>query len=473
MNNKKIIYVLVFFSALFLSLAVYLTTVGVYKRDEYAKKDLGRSLKRETDMQRGDIYDRNGEKIAYTKIENNKASRIYPYKNLYSHLVGYYTEKRGSSLLENRYSNTLNSVSVSDDVMKIASFLNNKKPKGSDLYLTADHRLQKKCSEILSPYKEGAIIVSNPKTGEIYAMVSKPDFDPSESNLYKNWDKMSTDDTLFPFLTRATQGLYAPGSTYKIVTSAAMIKNGKSSFTAEDKGKTEINGTTIKNAKSASYGNLDLQSAFAHSSNVYFALAGIETGENALRSMSESFMMNKDFDIKDFYLARSVFPEKIEYDDSLALASIGQDKVLISPMHLNLITCAIANDGKMPDPYLVAKVKSNLDSTEKHTSAKMLKQAIDAQSAQIIKDNMKKAVDSGTGAGAAIAGKNICGKTGTAENEKTNENPNLTHSWFTSFAPYENPTVCVTVLLAYSGSSSLAASAAQRVYSAYYSIFKE
>ena len=108
MNNKKIIYVLVFFSALFLSLAAYLTTVGVYKRNEYAKKDLGRSLKRETTVQRGDIYDRNGEKLAYTDIKNDKATRVYPYKNLYSHLIGYYTEKRGSSLLENRYSNTLN-----------------------------------------------------------------------------------------------------------------------------------------------------------------------------------------------------------------------------------------------------------------------------------------------------------------------------------------------------------------------------
>lgn len=472
MNNKKIIYVLVFFSALFLSLAAYLTTVGVYKRNEYAKKDLGRSLKRETTVQRGDIYDRNGEKLAYTDIKNDKATRVYPYKNLYSHLIGYYTEKRGSSLLENRYSNTLNSVAVSDDVVKIASFLNNKKPKGSDLYISVDHRLQKRCSEILSPYKEGAIVVSNPKTGEIYAMVSKPDFDPSEANLYKNWEKLSTDDTLFPFLTRATQGLYAPGSTYKIVTSTAMLKNGKSSFTAEDKGKIEINGTTIKNAKSKAYGNLDLESAFLHSSNVYFALAGIETGESALRQTSESYMMNKDFNIKDFYLARSVFPDKIEYDDSLALASIGQDKVLISPMHLNLITCAIANDGKMPEPCLVQKVKSNLDGTEKTTAPKMMKQVTDAQTAQIIKDNMKSAVERGTGGGAAIAGKNICGKTGTAENEKTAENENLTHSWFTSFAPYENPEVCVTVLLAYSGSSSLASSAARQVYSAYYNIFK-
>lgn len=472
MNNKKIIYVLVFFSALFLSLAVYLTTVGVYKKSEYAKKDLGRSLKRETTVLRGDIYDKNGEKLAYTKIEKNKATRVYPYKNLYSHLIGYYTEKRGSSLLENRYTNALNSASVSDDVVKIASFLNNKKAKGSDLYLTVDHRLQKRCSEILSPYKEGAIIVSNPKTGEIYAMVSKPDFDPNENNLYKNWDKMSTDDKLFPFLTRATQGLYAPGSTYKIVTGAAMLKSGHSSFTVEDKGKIEINGTTIKNAKSKAYGNLNFESAFAHSSNVYFALAGIDMGKSALYEASESFMMNKDFNIHDFYLAHSVFPEKIEYDDSLALASIGQDKVLLSPMHLNLITCAIANDGKMPEPYLVLKVKSNLDGTEKTTSQKMLKQVLDAQYAQIIKDNMKTAVESGTGGGAAIFGKNICGKTGTAENEKTDENPNLTHSWFTSFAPYENPEVCVTVLLAYSGSSSLAAAAARQVYESYYNIFK-
>ena len=191
MNNKKIIYVLVFFSALFLSLCAYLTTVGVFKKQEYTKKDLGRNLIRESVIQRGDIYDKNGEKLAYSTISGTQSQRTYPYKNLYSHVIGYYTEKRGSSLIENRYTNELSASYLSDDVIKITAFLNGQNPKGNDLHLTIDHRLQTRCNNLLLPYKEGAIIVSNPKTGEILALVSKPDFDPTPSSLYKNWEKLA------------------------------------------------------------------------------------------------------------------------------------------------------------------------------------------------------------------------------------------------------------------------------------------
>lgn len=472
MNNKKIIYVLVFFSALFLSLCAYLTTVGVFKKQEYTKKDLGRNLIRESVIQRGDIYDKNGEKLAYSTISGTQSQRAYPYKNLYSHVIGYYTEKRGSSLIENRYTNELSASYLSDDVIKITAFLNGQNPKGNDLHLTIDHRLQTRCNNLLASYKEGAIIVSNPKTGEILALVSKPDFDPTPSSLYKNWEKLSTDDKKFPFLTRATQGLYAPGSTYKIVTSAALIKNGLDTFTCEDEGKMTINGTNIKNAKNKAYGSLDLENAFKFSSNIYFGKAGIEMGASKLVNCAEDFYLNKEFDVKDMYIAKSNIQTKNFADDSLALTSIGQGETLISPIHLNLITCAIANGGKMLEPRLVSTVKSNIDGSEKRTYPKVYATVCEKYVADIIKDNMRLVVESGTGGGANIGGKNICGKTGTAENERTNENENATHSWFTSFAPYEDPEICVTVMLAYQGSSTIATNIARSVYNEYFYLYK-
>ncbi len=471
MNNKKIVYVLIFFSILFLSLCAYLTTVGVFKKEEYTKKDLGRSLIRESIIIRGDIYDKNGTKLAYSEIKDTTSTRIYPYKNLYSHTIGYYTEKRGSSLLENRYTAELNGLNLSDDVIKIASFLNDKKPKGNDLYLTIDHKLQQKCYNLLSSYKEGAIIVSNPKTGEILAMVSKPDFDPSTSSLYKNWEKLSTDDKNFPFLTRATQGLYAPGSTYKIITSVSLIENKLDTFETDDEGSITINGTTIKNAKNKPYGKLDLQNAFKVSSNVYFGQAGINLGADKLVNTAKNFYLGKEFDVKDMYIAKSNIQTKDFADDTLALTSIGQGETLISPIHLNLITSAIANDGKMMQPYIVDYIKSNIDGSERKTFSKTLTTVCSKEVADIIKNNMKIAVESGTGAGANISGKSICGKTGTAENERTNENENATHSWFTAFAPYENPNVCVTVMLAYQGSSSIAVNVARSVFNSYFNLY--
>lgn len=472
MNNKKIVYVLVFFSILFLSLCAYLTTVGVFKKQEYTKKDLGRSLIRESIIKRGDIYDKNGVKLAYSEIEGTTSTRVYPYKNLYSHVIGYYTEKRGSSLLENRYTTELNGANLSDDVIKIASFINDKKPQGSDLYLTIDHRLQTKCNALLSAYKEGAIIVTNPKTGEILTMVSKPDFNPTPNILYNNWEKLSTDDKNFPFLTRATQGLYAPGSTYKIITSASLIKNKLENFEVDDNGSITISGTTIKNAKSKAYGKLDLANAFKVSSNIYFGQAGIKIGADKLSDTAKDFYLGKEFDVKDMYIAKSNIQTKDFTDDTLALTSIGQGETLISPIHLNLITCAIANDGKMMEPHLVSNIKNNIDGSEKKAYPKTLTTVCDKYIADIIKDNMRKVVESGTGASANIYDKNICGKTGTAENERTTENEGATHSWFTAFAPYEDPQVCVTVILAYQGSSSIATNVARNVFNHYFNLYK-
>jgi len=340
------------------------------------------------------------------------------------------------------------------------------------LYLTIDHKLQTRCNTLLSAYKEGAIIVSNPKTGEILSLVSKPDFDPTPSSLYKNWDKLSTDDKKFPFLTRATQGLYAPGSTYKIITSAALIANKLDAFTTIDEGNMTISGTNIKNAKGKAYGELNLENAFRLSSNIYFGKAGIEMGASKLVKCAEDFNLNKEFDVRDMYIAKSNIQTKDFADDTLALTSIGQGETLISPIHLNMITGAIANGGKMMEPRLVASIKSNIDGSEKKTYPKVYLTACEKYVADAIKDNMRLVVESGTGAGANIWNKNVCGKTGTAENERTNDNENATHSWFTAFAPYEDPEVCVTVALAYQGSSSIATLVAKSVLNEYFYLYK-
>ncbi len=231
MNNKKITHMLVLFSTLFMALIVYLTVTDLYYRDEYTSSSLNsRNAARETNITRGTIYDRSGTVLAETK--DGTAKRVYPYSNLYSHVIGYSSSTYGKSLIESVYNNELLGNNGILSVSNLKKKLYGEKMHGADLTLTLDHELQKKANELMKSYT-GAAVAMNPQTGEILAMVSKPDFDPDEDALSKNWNSLSNSESS-PFLTRATMGLYPPGSTFKLVTTAAMLENGFENSTVED-----------------------------------------------------------------------------------------------------------------------------------------------------------------------------------------------------------------------------------------------
>ena len=150
-----------------------------------------------------------------------------------------------------------------------------------------------------------------------------------------------------------------------------------------------------------------------------------------------------------------------------AISSIGQGKTLVTPLHLALVTSAVANDGYMPRPYIVSSVTDNGKTVSK-TEPENLARPISSAVAYSIKDLMLKTVESGTGTAARIPGIKVCGKTGTAENEKTTEDENKTHATFVGFAPYDDPEIVVSVVLEYAGfGGSVAAPIAREVMKAY------
>lgn len=467
MNNKKLIHVLVFFSILFLSLITYLTVIEVIYKDEYSSNNFNvRNTTKEYNVLRGSIYDRNGETLAYSKIENDVHKRYYPYENLYSHVIGYCSPVYGKSLLENSYNSELLGDEIITGIFNFKDSISGEMKKGNDLVLTIDHNLQKTASNLMGS-RNGAIIVSNPKTGEIYAMVSKPDFNANQTYLANNWEALSKDEKS-PLMTRATMGLYAPGSTYKIVTAAALLENGNDDLTVNDTGSIEVKDHKIKNAGGNSYGELDLENAFRLSSNVYFATAGIELGDDKMRSMAENFLINKSINF-DIAYSKSRFASGSFDDGENASTAIGQGRLLISPLEINLITCAIANNGKIPKLSLMKEIKTNSGFTLQSFKPQTATTAISAQTADTIKEYMRKVVESGTGTAAALGFVEVCGKTGTAENEKTENDENATHALFTGFAPYDNPEVAVTVVLEYAGGGgSVAAPIARAILNEYY-----
>ena len=326
--------------------------------------------------------------------------------------------------------------------------------------------MQKLAYELLGE-RNGAVVALVPKTGEVLALVSKPDFDTNEEIMGKNWKSM-VESQQAPFLPRATQGLYAPGSTFKIVTSAAAIENGLDSIKFNDKGVVTIDGKKISNSKGKANGEIDLKAAFEVSSNVVFAQLGVKLGQEKLIEMAQRVCFGSDIPF-DIPVSKSLFPyQQMEQNDMAAIA-IGQGKLMVSPLHMAMITSGVANDGVIMKPYLVNSVVSSEGKRIKTAKPDTYRKIMDKTVANKLKEMMKGVVESGTGKKAAINGINVAGKTGTAENELTAQSKNKEHAWFVGFAPAENPQIAVTVMLEYSGSSggSIAAPIAQRIMDEY------
>lgn len=466
-ENKKIIKVLVAICSLFLILIVYLTYLQVFKGKQIVQNSYNRrQYEADETTVRGKISDRNGTVVAYSEEKENGQLRIYPFGSVYSHVIGYNSKVYGRSLLEASYNDYLLGLDEYTKVFGLFSSSDKVKKEGNSLNLTIDHDLQKLAYELLGE-RNGAVVALVPKTGEVLALVSKPDFDTNEEIMGKNWKSM-VESQQAPFLPRATQGLYAPGSTFKIVTSAAAIENGLDSIKFNDKGVVTIDGKKISNSKGKANGEIDLKAAFEVSSNVVFAQLGVKLGQEKLIEMAQRVCFGSDIPF-DIPVSKSLFPyQQMEQNDMAAIA-IGQGKLMVSPLHMAMITSGVANDGVIMKPYLVNSVVSSEGKRIKTAKPDTYRKIMDKTVANKLKEMMKGVVESGTGKKAAINGINVAGKTGTAENELTAQSKNKEHAWFVGFAPAENPQIAVTVMLEYSGSSggSIAAPIAQRIMDEY------
>lgn len=466
-ENKKIIEVLIAICALFFVLVGYLTYIQVFRSKEIVQNTYNRrQYQADENTIRGKILDRKGTVLAFSEEKDNIQQRIYPFNSLYSHVIGYNSKVYGKSLLEASYNSYLLGLDEYTKVSGLFKSSNQDKKEGNNLSLTIDHELQKLAHELLGN-RNGAVVAMNPKTGEVLALVSKPDFDTNEEMLGKSWKAM-VESQESPFLARATQGLYTPGSAFKVVTAAAIIENGLDQEKFNDKGIITVDGKEISNSGRKANGEIDLKKALAVSSNVMFAQLGVRLGQEKLEDISRraGFGMDITFDIP---VSKSQFQyQKMEPND-MAAAAIGQGKILVSPLHMAMITSGIANNGIIMKPFLVNYITSPTGKEIKSFKEEEFKQITEPVTAAKVKNMMQEVVDSGTGKKAAIKGIKVAGKTGTAENELTYQKKDKEHAWFVGFAPVENPQIAVAVVLEYSGSSggAIAAPIAQKIMDKY------
>ncbi len=435
--NKRIIRVLVCISLMFLVLITYLLWFNMFKSKEVSTNSYNkRQWESEQRVIRGSIYSSEQVLLAETEVQGDARIRKYPRRNLYSHIIGYCSQVYGKTQLEMAYDNELvgkGNISLSINEMR----------KGNNLYLTIIDELQEYAYDRLQG-KNGAIVAIEPTTGQILAMVSLPDFDPNK--IEDNWSSMMEDEKS-PFLARATQGLYPPGSTYKIVTAAGVYDYGMTSEVFEDNGKFQKGDVTVHNYNKESFGTIDIKKAFEVSSNFAFCTLGYEMGAEKVKAEAEKFGVNKSFDF-DIPTSESQIQYKRMTDLDAALVSIGQGGLVMSPLHVAMTASAVANGGKMMKPYLVEQVKTANDITIGQTRPSVLYDCIGSTCADYIEDMMIGVVEGGTGKNAQIRGISVAGKTGTAETDSGKD-----HAWFVGYAPAENPQICVAVVLENDGSS--------------------
>lgn len=390
---------------------------------------------------RGTIYDKNLKVLAESTIKDGEQVRSYPYDNEFAHVVGY--SQIGKTGLEAYHNVDLLNSHLSI-IEQIAHTFDTAMPEGSDVYTTLDENLQKIAYESLGKRK-GAVIAIEPSTGKILSMVSKPDYDPNA--ILKNYEDLLKDDNA-TLLNRATNGLYAPGSTFKILTLLQYIRENGEKFDYVCDGIETFRDKYIHCYGNTAHGEIDLKAALAQSCNTAFATMGEHITISQLADLADQVLYNGSLPYRYNY-SQSSFTTPKDLQSALRVETvIGQGKTLITPLHNLMIISAIANDGKLMTPYLVEKVVSQSGRVVEMTMPKVGKEMFTEEDATLLKGYLTEVVQTGTARNLKSDLYTAAGKTGAAENDN-----GPTHAWFIGFAPVENPQIAIVVIVENAGSS--------------------
>lgn len=464
-RNVEIIIVTVFFVVLMLAMMWHIVDFMIHDSEEAINNSFNpRQELLATQNVRGTIYAKDGEILAETRVaDNGDETRVYPYENLFAHVVGYSTQ--GKTGIEN--SENMNLLSSHASLSnKIQNELNAEKNLGDSVITTLDVDLQQTAYDALGVYS-GVIVVTEPSTGKILAMVSKPDFNPNEIGLI--WEDLMEDSESSVLLNRATQGLYPPGSTFKIVTALEYYREMKgdvSGYSYSCNGKFTMDGNTISCYHGSRHGSVGFTKSFAKSCNSSFANVGTSLNLHTFQETCSDLLFNSELKMRIPYNKSSFTLTETDDLDTVMQTSIGQGKTQITPMHLNMITSAIANKGVCMTPYVVDRVESVTGARVKSNSPTEEARMMTEEEAEFMRQLMTEVVLSGTASKLDGLSYTAAGKTGSAE---FSENKADSHAWFTGFAPAENPRVCVTVIVESAGSGGdYAVPIAKRVFDSFF-----
>lgn len=413
-------------------------------------------------VMRGSIKSANDKILAESKKEDDgEERREYPYEEMFAHVVGY--TGHGKAGLESAFNYDL--LTSHEDLMsQLKNGVSQKKNTGDTLITTLDTRLQKAAYEALDDRK-GAVVAIEPKTGKVRAMVSKPDFDPNE--LDDIWEEINADEDNSCLVNRCTQGLYPPGSTYKLLTALEYMEEHPASygdFSYKCTGETIVNSVRIQCYEGEEHGKVDMEKAFTESCNTAFVTLGSTFHLKKFASLNQRCLFDRKIPF-DLAVKKSRFDldERSEASE-VPQTVIGQGNTLMTPFHNALIMCAAANDGVLMRPYLVEKMESVDGVSVKEFAPEEYKTLMEKKDAKKLRTMLEHVVTEGTGYALQTDLYTAAGKTGTAENEGERS-----HSWFVGYSNVEDPDLVVCVIVENSGAGSkYAAPVAKKVFDSYY-----
>ncbi|MEI8315727.1 MAG: penicillin-binding protein 2 [Verrucomicrobiota bacterium] len=422
--------------------------------------------------------------------------RQYPNGQLAAHLLGfcgraeqteeeevenfyyYQPDRTGKQGVEHAFDSDLrgapggHTIRVNPSGVKVAEVGSKPAERGNRIVLTIDARIQRivetaLAHTVLPAGKElrGSVVVLDPRTGEILALASAPAFDP---NVFSPGTPSATVTAVLqnpgkPMIDRAVGAWYAPGSTFKPVTLLAGLEAGTiaSSDTATCSGALQIGNRRFGCWNSHGHGRVDLFTAMMQSCDVWFYQEGLRTGVDALAKMASEFGLGQSADVDFAHDLAGVVPtsawkrsQRNEkwWDGDTAQLAIGQGFLLATPLQMANVAATLANRGTRWRPFVVKEIESPEGQPLQVTQPAVLARlSARPQNVELVRQTMRATVQStqGTGHHAAIRGVNVAGKTGTAEFDlhEAGTTRRINRAWFIGFAPYEQPSVAVAILI--------------------------
>lgn len=451
--------------ALFGLLFLNLNWLQVIQADDLAGDMRNRrQLLAEYDVRRGAITVGRGaeQRTIASSVETDdqlRFLRVYGEPRTYAHVTGFHSFIFGRSQLEQRYNDFLQGSSPEALFRNLGDALQGRERQGDTVVTTIDPGVQQAAVAALGEQR-GAVVALDPRTGDVLAMASSPTYDPGELSSHDGdairaaWDRLEADPAN-PRLNRAASETFAPGSTFKVITAAAALERGaQPGDTFADPPFLTLPQTTAtignfaQGRTCAGGGGITLQRALEVSCNTTFGQIALDLGADALIQTAESFGLNADIDF-DLPTATSRIPKELD-PPAAAQSAIGQRDVRVSPLQMALVAAAIGNDGVMMRPRLVSEVQDFAGRTVRQYPAEPREipgvptgRVISPATAEALTQMMVGVVTSGSGRNAAVAGAQVAGKTGTAE-QGEGEAPDV---WFIGFAPAEDPRVAVAVIV--------------------------
>jgi peptidoglycan glycosyltransferase len=386
--------------------------------------------------------------------------RRYPTGPIFSDIVGYSTQTRNRTGLEQSYNDFLTGSNANLDTVFRSALdkLKGTTVTGNDLVLTVRPAAQALALRLLRG-KCGAVVALDPRDGRVLVLASSPTYNP---NLIEKNFALATRTTAkcgAPLLNRATAGKYQPGSTFKIVTAAAALDTGKFTPTSpfDDPGYCEEYGKKVRNAGNPeapeTFGHVTLATGFEHSINSVFCNVGKSLGAGTVLEYAKRFGFyslppletpeNERVESGLYDHGRLFDPKHPDTQVDPGRLAFGQERLQVTPLQMAMVAATVANHGRTMRPQLVARVLAPGGKTITHLRPEQLGQPIKRQTADELTSMMELVVSGGTGTAAQIPGVRVAGKTGTAETG----NGNIYTAWFTAFAPAEAPRVAIAVVV--------------------------